>query len=167
MAMFLVRITTPPFDALYELPPAVPSSPSMLATVTMAPRPPARGGCASIWVSTCLEVRKVPVRFTEITRSHSPASSAWTGPPPATPAALTSPSTRPPKPTAAPTRARTDASSATSTTDDAHVPRPVVRPSPTGAVGDSTRSAPITAAPSSSRRAAQARPMPEAEPVTM
>ena len=67
--MFLVRMTTPPFDALYALPPAVPSSPSMLAMVTTEPRwPSARAGCRSIWAMTCFAVRNVPVRLTAITR---------------------------------------------------------------------------------------------------
>ena len=42
--MFFVRMTTPPFDALYALPPSVPSSPSMLAMFTIEPRWPRRIG---------------------------------------------------------------------------------------------------------------------------
>ena len=58
MAMFLVRSTTPPLDALYALPPAVPSSPSMLATVTTEPRwLSLRAGWESIWAITCFAVR--------------------------------------------------------------------------------------------------------------
>ena len=38
-----MKITTAPFDALYELPPAVPSSPSTLAIVTMLPRSSSTG----------------------------------------------------------------------------------------------------------------------------
>ncbi len=118
MAMFFVSRTTPPLDALYTLPPAVPSSPSMLASVTTEPRwPSACRGCCSIWPMTCFAVRNVPVRLIEMTRSHSSAGSMCTGPPPATPAALTSPSMLPPepKPTAARTRSATDCSSVTST----------------------------------------------------
>ena len=95
MAMFLVSSTTPPLDALYALPPAVPSSPSMLATVTIEPRWPSIVGWSSMRVTACLHTRKVPVRFTAMIRSHSLWSSRWTGPPPATPAAFTTPSTRP------------------------------------------------------------------------
>jgi hypothetical protein len=48
--MFLVSSTTPPFDALYELPLRKPSMPSTLAMLTMLPLP-----CASITGSTCFE----------------------------------------------------------------------------------------------------------------
>ncbi len=68
----------------------------MLATVTMLPRSPSRGSCSSIWVTACLQTRKVPVRLTSITRCHSSRSSRWTEPPPATPAAWNTPSSRPP-----------------------------------------------------------------------
>src|SRR3984957_4872204 len=133
MAMFLVRRTTPPFDALYALPPAVPSRPSILATVTTEPRwPSSRAGCDNIWPMTCLAVRNVPVRLTAITRAHSCEGSMCTGPPPATPAAFTSPSTVPPKPMAARTSWATDASSATATREKSHR-SPPPPPAPPGA----------------------------------
>ncbi len=87
----------------------------MLAIVTTEPRwPSARAGWASSWVMTCLATRKVPVRLTSMIRDHSAAGSMCTGPPPATPAAWTSPSTDPPKESAACTSAATAASSVTS-----------------------------------------------------
>ena len=46
--MFLVRMTTPPLEALYALPPAVPSRPSTLAIVTTEPRRPFSAGWSSI-----------------------------------------------------------------------------------------------------------------------
>ena len=49
-----MKITTAPFDALYELPPAVPSSPSTLAIVTRLPRSPSTSGCSSIRAIACL-----------------------------------------------------------------------------------------------------------------
>ena len=53
----------------------------MLATVTTEPRwPSSRAGWRSIWAMTCLAVRKVPVRFTAMTRAHSSAGSMCTGP---------------------------------------------------------------------------------------
>src|SRR4029077_9488440 len=93
--MFLVSNTTPPFEALYALPPAVPSRPSILASVTTEPRSPSTRGCSIILATAALATRNVPVRVTAITRYHSARSSRWTGPPPATPAAWTTPSSRP------------------------------------------------------------------------
>ena len=49
-----MKITTAPFDALYELPPAVPSSPSTLAIVTTLPRSPSTGACSSMCAIACL-----------------------------------------------------------------------------------------------------------------
>ena len=86
-AMFLVSKTTPPLAALYELPPAVPSRPSTLATVTIEPRSPSMRGWSIIRANAAFTTRNVPVRLTPTTRSHSVRSSRCTGPPPATPAA--------------------------------------------------------------------------------
>jgi len=69
--MFLVRSTTPPLDALYALPPAVPSRPSILASVTIEPRSPSTRLCSIILAMAALATRKVPVRLTAMTRSHS------------------------------------------------------------------------------------------------
>ena len=103
----------------------------MLATVTTEPRWPSRvPGCRSIWPITCFAVRYVPVRFTAMTRAHSSAGSMCTGPPPATPAAFTSPSMLPPKATAARTSSTTEPSSATSTWVKSHRPSPLPRRSP-------------------------------------
>src|SRR5690349_20316537 len=148
MARFLVSSTTAPFDALYELPPSVPSTPSMLAMLTRLP-----DRCSTMCVSACLHTRNVPVRFTRITRSHSAASSRWIGPPPATPAAFSTTSRRPWSRTTASTASRIDDSSATSAT----------RTSPSG---PGCRSTPTTFAPSSPKRRAHARPIPDAAPVT-
>src|SRR5829696_5213339 len=148
MARFLVSSTTAPFDALYELPPSVPSTPSMLAMLTRLP-----DFCSTMCVSACLHTRNVPVRFTRITRSHSAASSRWIGPPPATPAAFSTTSTRPWSRTTASTASRIDDSSATSATRTS--------PSEPGC-----RSTPTTFAPSSANRRAHASPIPDAAPVT-
>ena len=48
-----MKITTAPFDALYELPPAVPSRPSTLAIVTTLPRSPSIGSCSSMCAIAC------------------------------------------------------------------------------------------------------------------
>ena len=110
---------------------------------------------------TCLAMRNVPVRLTERTRCHSSWSSVCTGPPPATPAALTMPSIRPRLETVAATSSATEGSSATSTCrNDQDLPND-------GSGARSARSAPTTVAPSSSSRSAHARPMPEAAPVTI
>src|SRR6185312_14082531 len=61
--MFLVSNTTPPFEALYALPPAVPSRPSILASVTIEPRSPSTRGCSIILATAALATRNVPVRF--------------------------------------------------------------------------------------------------------
>ena len=74
-AMFLVSNTTQPFEALYALPPAVPSRPSILASVTIEPRSPSTRGCSIILATAALATRNVPVRLTAITRSHSARSS--------------------------------------------------------------------------------------------
>src|ERR1700754_1718647 len=152
--MFLVSRTTPPLAALYELPPAVPSRPSMLATVTKEPRSPSTRGCSIILARAAFATRNVPVRLIPITRSHSARSSRWTGPPPATPAAWTTPSRR--SGTAA-SMAATAASSVISAVTN-------VNPGPRS--GARVRSAPTTVPPSASRRRAVARPMPDAAPVT-
>src|SRR2546429_5151944 len=148
MARFFVRSTTAPLDALYELPPSVPSTPSMLEMLTRLP-----DFCSTMCVSACLHRRNVPVRFARITRSHSAASSRWIGPPPATPAALSTTSRRPWSRTTASIASRIDDSSATSAT----------RSSPSG---PGCRSTPTTFAPSSPKRRAHARPIPDAAPVT-
>src|SRR3989440_10207784 len=148
MARFFVRSTTAPLDALYELPPSVPSTPSMLEMLTRLP-----DFCSTMCVSACLHTRNVPVRFTRITRSHSAASSRWIGPPPATPAALSTTSRRPWSRTTASIASRIDDSSATSAT----------RTSPSG---PGCRSTPTTFAPPSPKRRAHDRPSPDAAPVT-
>ena len=109
-----MKITTAPFDALYELPPAVPSRPSTLAIVTTLPRSPLTGCCSSMRAIACLHTRNVPVRFTSSTRCHSSRSSRCAGPPPATPAAVTTASMRPCSATVASTAAAIAASSRTS-----------------------------------------------------
>ena len=67
----------------------------MLARVTIEPRSPSTRACSIILARAALATRNVPVRLIAITRSHSALSSRWTGPPPATPAAWTTPSSRP------------------------------------------------------------------------
>src|ERR671918_2089532 len=104
-------------------------------------------------VGACLDTRSVPVRLTRTTRSHSAASSRWIGPPPATPAAFSTTSIRPWSATTASTASRIDGSSATSAT----------RTSPSG---PGCRSTPTTFAPSTAKRRAHARPIPDAAPVT-
>src|SRR6266511_144786 len=148
MARFLVRRTTAPFDALYELPPSVPSRPSMLAILTRLPE-----RCSIIRVSACLHTMNVPVRLTRMTRSHSAAARRWIGPPPATPAAFRTTSSRPWSATIASIASATAASSVTSTI--------CVSPS-----GPGSRSTPATFAPSSANRRAHASPIPDAAPVT-
>src|SRR5262245_26233792 len=148
MARFFVRSTTPAFDALYELPPSVPSTPSMLAMFTRLPV-----FCSTMCTSACLQTRNVPVRLTRTTRSHSAASSRWIGPPPATPAAFSTTSRRPWSRTIPSTASRIEGSSATS----------AMRTSPSG---PASRSTPATLAPSSANRRAHARPIPDAAPVT-
>ncbi len=59
MAMFLVSSTTPPFEALYALPPSVPSIPSTDAMFTMLPE-----RCSIIGTSACFDTRNVPSRLT-------------------------------------------------------------------------------------------------------
>src|SRR5450759_1978063 len=164
--MFLVSSTTPPLEALYALPPAVPSRPSILASVTMEPRTSPTTGCWSICPMTCLAMRYVPVRLTEMTHCHSPCSSSRTGPPPATPAAFTRPSIRPNVSVVDATRSTTEASSLTSTCRNDHDPVSGGSPSCSVQSTHSARSAPITVAPSLSRRSAHAKPIPEAAPVT-
>src|SRR5262245_63450731 len=148
MARFFVRSTTPAFDALYELPPSVPSTPSMLAMFTRLPV-----FCSTMCTSACLQTRNVPVRLTRTTRSHSAASSRWIGPPPATPAAFSTTSRRPWSRTIPSTASRIEGSSATS----------AMRTSPSG---PASRSTPATLAPSSANRRAHASPIPDAAPVT-
>ena len=109
-----MKITTAPFDALYELPPAVPSSPSTLAIVTTLPRSSLTGCCSSMRAIACLHTRNVPVRLTSSTRCHSSRSSRCAGPPPATPAAVTTVSRRPCSAIVASTAAAIAASSRTS-----------------------------------------------------
>src|SRR5438067_1299484 len=82
MATFFVSSTTPPLDALYALPPAVPSRPSMLARVTIDPRSPSMGSWSSMRRTACLSTKNVPVRLTSSTSCHAAASSTGTGPPP-------------------------------------------------------------------------------------
>ena len=159
-----MKITTAPFDALYELPPAVPSSPSTLAIVTTLPRSPSTSGCSSMCAIACLHTRNVPVRFTSSTRCHSSRSSRCAGPPPATPAAVTTASSRPCSATVASTAAAIAASSRTSasTNDDVGQRPAALRASCRG----SERSRPTTRAPSCTKRATHASPMPDAAPVT-
>ena len=83
-----------------------------------------------------------------------------TGPAPATPAAVTTPSTRPKRWTVAATSRSTAASSVTSVSRNSHRALAVT---PAGCA----TSAPITWAPSSSNRSAVARPIPDAAPVMM
>src|SRR4051812_19067649 len=97
----------------------------------------------------CLHTRYVPVRFTSRTRCHSLRSSRCTGPPPATPAAVTTPSMRPCCSTIVLTARSTCDSSRTS-----------IGSSP------SDRSTPIAVAPSRCSRSTHARPIPDAPPVT-
>src|SRR5262249_27130649 len=148
MAVFSVSRTTPPFAALYELPPSVPSTPSMLAMLTRLP-----DFCSTMCVSACLHTRNVPVRLTRTTRSHSAASSKWIGPPPATPAALSTTSRRPWSRTTPSMASAIEGSSATS----------AIRTSPSG---PGCRSTPATLAPSSPNRRAHARPIPHPAPGT-
>ena len=100
------------------------------------------------------------MRLMPITRCHSASSTRWAGPPPATPAAVTVPSMRPPP---ASTPAATSACTARLVGDvGADVGPPLAE-----VVGSSARSAPTTVAPSASSRRAVARPMPDAAPVTI
>src|SRR5580658_6938232 len=138
--------------------------PSMLAIVTTAPRDPSTRGWSNMRAMACLAVRNVPYRLTPTTRFHSWVSTMWTAPPPATPAAFTRPSTRPKARAVSSTRCMTEASSVTSTAVKAHVALPDATP---GASPPDTRSAPMTLAPSSSRRAAVACPIPDDAPVTI
>src|ERR1700722_14942424 len=126
----------------------------MLASVTIEPRSPLTRGWSIILASAALATKKVPVRLIAITRSHSARSSRWTGPPPATPAAWTTPSSR--SGTAASTAAIAASSVTSAATNRKLGPRS----------GGAARSAPTTLPPSASRRSAVARPMPDAAPVT-
>ena len=90
-----MKITTAPFDALYELPPAVPSSPSTLAIVTTLPRSPSIGSCSSMLRDRVLAHEE---RAGEVDVEHAlplVAVDRCAGPPPATPAAVTTASIRP------------------------------------------------------------------------
>ena len=58
--MFFVSRTTPPFDALYELPPAVPSIPSTLASVTIDPRSPSTDLLGNHASQRCLRDEESP-----------------------------------------------------------------------------------------------------------
>ena len=119
----------------------------MLARLTMLPLP-----WSIIGPRACLATRKVPVRLMSITRCHSSRSSRWTGPPPATPAALTTESSRP--------WARRRWRRPRSATAVSSVMSTAWSTSPVDVEGRRT------VAPSSRKRVTQASPMPEAAPVT-
>src|SRR5438270_11887149 len=119
----------------------------MLAKVTIEPRSPPTGSCSSMRSTACFTTRNVPVRLTSSTSRHAASSSRCTGPPPAIPAACTTPSTCP-------------TSSNRVATADSCVTSTVRMPSPPA------RSAATTLAPPLSKRSAVALPMPEAAPVT-
>ena len=127
----------------------------MLARVTIEPRSPSTLGCSIIAASAALATRNVPVRLIAMTRSHSVLSSRWTGPPPATPAEWTTPSTRP---GIVANTSVTAASSVISAATNSNC-------GPRSSVG-AVRSVPTTMPPSANSRRAVARPMPDAAPVT-
>ena len=136
----------------------MPSRPSTLATVTTLPRSPSIGSWPIIWVITCLAVRNVPLRFTPRTWSQLAPSTRCTGPPPDTPALVTTPSMRPVSSVAAATNAWTEPSSVTSQISKRSG---AVTPAAAG-----PRSPPTTRAPSAVKRSTHAAPIPDDEPVT-
>ena len=145
MAMFFVSSTTPPFDALYTLPPSVPSIPSTLATVMMLP-----DRCSIMWRERVLAGE---VGAGEVHRDH------------ACPLGRVERVHRPAAGDAGERRHDVDAARAR--------PRPRRSPRPTAAssvdvdrAASPVRSRPTTIAPSSARRAAVASPSPDAAPVT-
>ncbi len=139
-------------------------TPAMDEMATMAP-PPLRATAAP----ACLKVRNVPVRLVPMMASHSSSDVVMIGPRPPRPAAATTRSSPAgPLPTAADTAASTWASSTTSQGTEA-TDTPAGARASSSATATARRSglrpAMVTEAPSSTRRRAHSRPMPEPPPV--
>ena len=121
---------------------------------------------ASRWGIDSRHIRKVPVRLMAISRFHSSSVTSWEWPNDSTPATLTTTSSEPRVSTAPDTMAWTPSSVETSPG------RAMIEPdSPAASAATPSRAAALTstattAAPSSARRRAVDRPMPEAPPVT-
>src|SRR2546423_3265665 len=140
-----VSASTAPFEAAYETRRARPVSTIADDTLTIEPE-----RWAIIVGTTARDIRKTPRAFTRITRSHRSSVVSSTSPTPAMPALLKRTSMRLCSATTAAASACVSSSSETSTRCD--VP---------------SRSAATTVAPSSANSCADARPIPDAAPVTM
>ena len=156
IATLRTRLITPALAAAYGKRFASPSRPVFEAVTTIAP-PPLRRSTGTLARMPSTAAR----RFTSIARSNTSMSIVSTWPEPRTPALSTTIPSRPSR-SASSTAATFTASSVTSPTSGLTAPTPSnTERTP------SVRSTATTLWPRSTSRSTVARPMPEAEPVTI
>src|SRR5258708_2112127 len=158
----LVSWLIAPFETTYGTWLGMARTAFTLDMLTMAPPPP----CFTIWRAAAWPARKMPFRFTAITRSKSASSMSRNSAACTMPALATRTSRRPNALTAAATALSTWALRETSQAAKLTVKPSAVRRSVSRRPASSFTSVRSTRAPSRAKARAHARPMPCAAPVT-